>query len=286
MEKELLIKIEQNLNRIASSLEHNNKTHIKKIDDTKSVFIWEAEQKYLRAIEQINAIDLSLLRGIENQIQILFDNTLSFSKGYQANNALLWGAKGAGKSSLVKSVFDRINKKNQNLKLIEINREDLQTLPQLLSYIRSLKNQYILYCDDLSFSKNDIQFKFLKSVLEGGVEGKPENVIFYATSNIRHLISNDISDNSFSNAISPSDNLNETISLSDRFGLWIGFHNIDQNNYVSIVENYLNYYDIKDSNMDFKMLALQWSKVRGSQSGRVAWQFVIDIAGKLGKQIN
>ena len=286
MEKELLIKIEQNLNRIASSLEQKNKTHIEKINNTKSVFIWEAEQKYLRAVEEINAIDLSLLKGIENQIQILFDNTLSFSKGYQANNALLWGAKGAGKSTLVKSVFDSINKKNQNLKLIEINREDLQTLPQLLNYIRSLKNQFILYCDDLSFSKNDIQFKFLKSVLEGGVEGKPENVIFYATSNIRHLISNNITDNNFSNAISPSDNLNETISLSDRFGLWIGFHNIDQNNYISIVENYLNYYDIKDSNMDFKMLALQWSKARGSQSGRVAWQFVIDIAGKLGKKIN
>ena len=285
MKKELLIKIEQNLDRIAHSLEQNNKNPIEKMDNKRSVFVWEAEQSYLRAVEKINAIELSLLKGIENQTRILFDNTLVFSKGYHANNALLWGAKGAGKSSLIKSVFNSINQKNKNLKLIEINREDLQSLPQLLNYIRSLESQFILYCDDLSFNKNDGNFKFLKSVLEGGIEGKPKNVVFYATSNIRHLISNEISENNFSSAISPSDNLNETISLSDRFGLWIGFHNIDQDSYISIIENYLKFYGIKDDSIDFKMLAIQWSKERGSRSGRVAWQFVIDIAGKLGRKI-
>ena len=287
MDKNILIKIEQNLKRIADSLEKNkSESFASKFNDKSNAFVWEADKNILRSLKKINAIDLKLLQGIENQTNTLYENTLNFSNGFHANNALLWGAKGGGKSSLVKSIFVDINKKNNNLKIIEINREDLETLPMLLNHIKEYKKQFIIYCDDLSFDKNDTKFKSLKSILEGGIEGKPSNVIFYATSNIRHIISNHMSENNLSSAISPSDNLNETISLSDRFGLWIGFHNIDQNMYLNIVEKYLKFYRINIKNIDFKVKALQWSKQRGSRSGRVAWQFVIDIAGKLGKKIS
>ena len=287
MDKNILIKIEQNLKRIADSLEKNkSESFASKFNDKSNAFVWEADKNILRSLKKINAIDLKLLQGIENQTNTLYENTLNFSNGFHANNALLWGAKGGGKSSLIKSIFVDINKKNNNLKIIEINREDLETLPMLLNHIKEYKKQFIIYCDDLSFDKNDTKFKSLKSILEGGIEGKPSNVIFYATSNIRHIISNEMSENNLSSAISPSDNLNETISLSDRFGLWIGFHNIDQNMYLNIVEKYLKFYRINIKNIDFKVKALQWSKQRGSRSGRVAWQFVIDIAGKLGKKIS
>ena len=287
MDKNILIKIEQNLKRIADSLEKNKSEGFAiKFDDKSNAFIWEADKNILRSLKKINAIDLKLLQGIENQTNTLYENTLNFSNGFHANNALLWGAKGGGKSSLIKSIFVDINKRNNNLKIIEINREDLETLPILLNYIRGYDKQFIIYCDDLSFDKNDTKFKSLKSILEGGIEGKPSNVIFYATSNIRHIISNHMSENNLSSAISPSDNLNETISLSDRFGLWIGFHNIDQNMYLNIVEKYLKFYRINNKNIDFKVKALEWSKQRGSRSGRVAWQFVIDIAGKLSKKIS
>ena len=287
MDKNILIKIEQNLKRIADSLEKNKSEGFAiKFDDKSNAFIWEADKNILRSLKKINAIDLKLLQGIENQTNTIYQNTLNFSNGFRANNALLWGAKGGGKSSLIKSIFVDINKRNNNLKIIEINREDLETLPILLNYIRGYDKQFIIYCDDLSFDKNDTKFKSLKSILEGGIEGKPSNVIFYATSNIRHIISNHMSENNLSSAISPSDNLNETISLSDRFGLWIGFHNIDQKMYLKIVEKYLKFYRINNKNIDFKVKALEWSKQRGSRSGRVAWQFVIDIAGKLGKKIS
>ena len=287
MDKNILIKIEQNLKRIADSLEKNkSESFASKFNDKSNAFVWEADKNILRSLKKINAIELKLLQGIKNQTNILYENTLNFSNGFHANNALLWGAKGGGKSSLIKSIFVDINKKNNNLKIIEINREDLETLPMLLNHIKEYKKQFIIYCDDLSFDKNDTKFKSLKSILEGGIEGKPSNVIFYATSNIRHIISNEMSENNLSSAISPSDNLNETISLSDRFGLWIGFHNIDQNMYLNIVEKYLKFYRINNKNIDFKVKALQWSKQRGSRSGRVAWQFVIDIAGKLGKKIS
>ena len=287
MDKNILIKIEQNLKRIADSLEKNKlEAFAIKFDDKSNAFIWEANKNILRSLKKINAIDLKLLQGIENQTNTLYENTLNFSNGFHANNALLWGAKGGGKSSLIKSIFVDINKRNNNLKIIEINREDLETLSILLNYIRGYDKQFIIYCDDLSFDKNDTKFKSLKSILEGGIEGKPSNVIFYATSNIRHIISNHMSENNLSSAISPSDNLNETISLSDRFGLWIGFHNIDQKMYLKIVEKYLKFYRINNKNIDFNVKALEWSKQRGSRSGRVAWQFVIDIAGKLGKKIS
>ncbi|MDA9734347.1 ATP-binding protein, partial [SAR116 cluster bacterium] len=191
-----------------------------------------------------------------------------------------------GKSSLIKSTFFSIIKNSKNkLSLIEINREDLDSLPKLLNLIKNLKRQFILYCDDLSFEKSETKFKSLKSVLEGGIEGKPNNVVFYATSNIRHLISSNSYEMKDLNTISQKDHLNETISLSDRFGLWIGFHNIDQNTYLEIIDSYLKHFEIEDLNNEIRENSLKWSIQRGSRSGRVAWQYIVDIAGKLEKKI-
>ena len=230
MDKNILIKIEQNLKRIADSLEKNkSESFASKFNDKSNAFVWEADKYILRSLKRINAIDLNLLQGIENQTNTLYENTLNFSNGFHANNALLWGAKGGGKSSLIKSIFVDINKKNNNLKIIEINREDLETLPMLLNHIKEYKKQFIIYCDDLSFDKNDTKFKSLKSILEGGIEGKPSNVIFYATSNRRHLMPREMIDNEAAVGISPGESVEEKISLSDRFGLWLGFHSCDQN---------------------------------------------------------
>ena len=288
--KEIILKnIEKALLRIASSLENKKINQLNfKIDEKSSVFIWNPDENYLREVNKVNYIDLSLLKGIDHQKEILYQNTLNFSKGYQANNALLWGAKGAGKSSLIKSIFFSIyNKNNKNkLSLIEISREDLESLPILLNFIKDLQRQFILYCDDLSFDKNETKFKSLKSVLEGGIEGKPNNVVFYATSNVRHLVSTHVSDTEQSNSISQKDNLNETISLSDRFGLWIGFHNIDQETYLEIIDSYLEHFKINDKNNELRNNALKWSIQRGSRSGRVAWQYIVDIAGKMGKRVS
>ena len=287
--KEIILKnIEKALLRIALSLEKKNSTQLNfKIDEKSSVFIWDPDENNLKAINKVNYLDLELLKGIDHQKEVLYQNTLNFSKGYQANNALLWGAKGAGKSSLIKSTFfSIINNSKNKLSLIEINREDLESLPKLLNLIKNLKRQFILYCDDLSFEKGETKFKSLKSVLEGGIEGKPNNVVFYATSNVRHLVSTHVSDTEQSNSISQKDNLNETISLSDRFGLWIGFHNIDQETYLEIIDSYLEHFKIDDKNSEFRKNALKWSIQRGSRSGRVAWQYIVDIAGKFGKKVS
>jgi len=287
--KEIILKnIEKALLRIALSLEKKNITQLNfKIDEKSSVFIWDPDENYLKAVNKVNYLDLELLKGIDHQKEVLYQNTLNFSKGYQANNALLWGAKGAGKSSLIKSIFfSIINNSKNKLSLIEINREDLESLPKLLNLIKNLKRQFILYCDDLSFEKSETKFKSLKSVLEGGIEGKPNNVVFYATSNIRHLISSNSTEMEQLNTVAQKDHLNETISLSDRFGLWIGFHNIDQNTYLEIINSYLKYFEIEDANNEIRENSLKWSIQRGSRSGRVAWQYIVDVAGKLEKKIS
>ena len=288
MDNKNLIKIEKSLNRIADNLDKKSLSlSLNDFDDKHSAFIWEAKEKFLRPAYKINSIQLYLLKGIEEQSKILYNNTLNFCKGLPANNALLWGARGGGKSSLVKSIFTELHDKvNNNLSIIEINREDLETLPQLLVLLNQIQKQFIIFCDDLSFDKNDTKFKSLKSVLEGGIEGKPKNVIFYATSNRRHLMASEMIENERSGAISPTDTINETISLSDRFGLWLGFHNIDQNTYLEIVSGYLKHYKLEIKNIDIKKKSLEWSSQRGSRSGRVAWQFVIDLAGKLEKNID
>ena len=287
--KEIILKnIEKALLRIALSLEKKNTTQLNfKIDEKSSVFIWDPDENYLKAVNKVNYLDLELLKGIDHQKEVLYQNTLNFSNGYQANNALLWGAKGAGKSSLIKSIFfSKINNSKNKLSLIEINREDLESLPKLLNLIKNLKRQFILYCDDLSFEKGETKFKSLKSVLEGGIEGKPNNVVFYATSNIRHLISSNSNEMEQLNTVAQKDHLNETISLSDRFGLWIGFHNIDLNTYLEIINSYLKYFEIEDANNEIRENSLKWSIQRGSRSGRVAWQYIVDVAGKLEKKIS
>ncbi len=245
-------------------------------------FIFDAKKTYLKPINNINRIPLNLLRGIEPQKKILIDNTLNFANGYPANNALLWGAKGTGKSSLIKSVHLEINKKNyDHLKLIEIHREDILELPNLLSILSEFKKfQFLLLCDDLSFDHGENSYKSLKSVLDGGIEGKPKNIIFYATSNRRHLMPREMIDNEKSTSINPSEATEEKVSLSDRFGIWIGFHNISQELYLEMINSYVKNFNIKLPPDKIRTKALEWSITRGARSGRVAWQFVQQIAGE------
>ncbi len=255
-----------------------------------NTFIWYAPTQQLQAVEKVNRVDMVLLKGIDMVRDILIDNTKRFANGWAANNALLWGARGMGKSSLVKAVHATINttlKRNETpLKLIEIHREDIDSMPQLLNILRNNKHRYILYCDDLSFDHDDTSYKALKAALDGGVEGRPDNVIFYATSNRRHLMPRDMIENERSTSISPSEAVEEKVSLSDRFGLWLGFHKCDQEEYLSMIDGYLKHYQLGVSLKDIRQDALEWSTTRGSRSGRVAWQFVVDLAGRRGKNLS
>ncbi len=242
----------------------------------------------IRPINNINRIPIDLLQGIMPQKKILLENTSNFSNNLPANNALLWGARGTGKSSLVKSVHAEVLKETSSkcLKLVEIHREDIGDLPELLYLLSKYpKYKFILLCDDLSFDAGENTYKSLKAALDGGIEGKPNNVIFYATSNRRHLMPRDMMENEKSTAINPSESVEEKVSLSDRFGLWIGFHNISQDIYLEIVLAYVNEYKIPIQKQKLKAEALEWSITRGARSGRVAWQFIQDIAGKTKTQI-
>ena len=276
------------LNRIAEALERISPLVDSKIELSKAEgFIYEATLKNLRPIKSISRIPIELLKGLENQKNILLNNTLNFSKGFPANNALLWGAKGTGKSSLVKAIHADVNKKNHKLKLIEIHREDIIHLPELLSILSEYDDyKFILLCDDLSFDKGENTYKSLKSVLDGGIEGKPNNIIFYATSNRRHLMPRDMMENEQSSSINPSEAIEEKVSLSDRFGLWIGFHNISQDVYLEIINGYVNKFKINIENDKLKSKALEWSMTRGARSGRVAWQFILHLAGEFKKNLN
>jgi predicted AAA+ superfamily ATPase len=219
---------------------------------------------------------------------VLMDNTERFARGLPANNALLWGARGMGKSSLVKASHAAINAalrkqgKQAQLKLVEIHREDIESLPDLMTIMRPLPYRFIVFCDDLSFDGDDTSYKSLKAVLEGGIEGRPDNVIFYATSNRRHLMSRDMMENERSTAINPGETVEEKVSLSDRFGLWLGFHRCSQDEFLAMVEGYVKNYKIPISADDLRREALEWATTRGSRSGRVAWQFIQDVAGRLG----
>ena len=230
---------------------------------------------------------LDLLQGIEQQIGILRDNTERFANGFPANNALLWGARGTGKSSLVKAIHAEINEKNKNtLALVEIHREDIPTLPRLLHVLAKSDRRCLLFCDDLSFEMEDATFKSLKAVLEGGIEGRPENIIFYATSNRRHLMPRDMIENERSTAIHTAEAVEEKVSLSDRFGLWLGFHPVKQDTFYDIIDGYADRYGLDMDRDKLHAEALEWSMTRGSRSGRVAWQFIQDLAGRLGKHID
>ena len=245
-------------------------------------YLWSAENFSLIPVKSINAIDIDLLKGIDHTKSILLENTKQFSSGYPANNVLLWGARGMGKSSLVKSVHREISLKNKKkrLILIEIYRDDIKTLPLLISQLNSYDHRFIIYCDDLSFNENENNYKSLKTVLDGGIMERSHNIIFYATSNRRHLMPRSMIENESSTSISPSESVEEKISLSDRFGLWLGFYQCSQSDYLNIVNSYASYFKFKIDDNELKKLAIEWSVTRGSRSGRVAWQFIQDLAGK------
>ena len=251
-------------------------------------FVWHPDGRRLAPVKRVNRVEMTLLKGIDRMRDVLVENTERFAKGLPANNALLWGARGMGKSSLVKAAHAGVNLalaregKSAPLKLIEIHREDIESLPDLMGIIRGAAYRFIVFCDDLSFDTEDTTYKSLKALLEGGIEGRPDNVIFYATSNRRHLMSRDMMENERSTAINPGETVEEKVSLSDRFGLWLGFHRCSQDEYLAMVEGYVAHYKIPASGEALRHDALEWSTTRGSRSGRVAWQFVQDLAGRLG----
>jgi predicted AAA+ superfamily ATPase len=248
-------------------------------------FIWHPEGR-LVPVPRVSRVDLGLLRGIDRMRDILIENTERFAKGLPANNALLWGARGMGKSSLVKAAHASVNAQaGGRLKLIEIHREDIESLPGLMEQLRSSDFRFIVFCDDLSFDGNDASYKSLKAVLEGGIEGRPDNVILYATSNRRHLLARDMIENERSTAINPGEAVEEKVSLSDRFGLWLGFHRCSQDEYLAMVRGYCSHFGIKIDDAELEREALEWSATRGSRSGRVAWQFTQDLTGRLGVRI-
>ena len=247
-------------------------------------FVWQRDPEALVPVREVNRLDLELLRGIKLQRDILLGNTERFAKGLPANNALLWGARGTGKSSLVKALHAEINQTAKpKLALVEIHREDIPSLPRLLTVLRGSERRCILFCDDLSFEGTDASFKSLKAILEGGIEGRPRNIIFYATSNRRHLMSREMIENERSTAINPGEAVEEKVSLSDRFGLWLGFHPVSQDIFFEIIEGYAKHYGLDIPRERLRAEALEWSMTRGSRSGRVAWQFIQDLAGRLGK---
>lgn len=249
-------------------------------------FVWSPASSFLQPVARPNRIDISLIKGVDHVRDILIDNTERFAEGLPANNTLLWGARGMGKSSLVKSVHAHtIDAKGVDLKLIEIHREDINTLPELLNILREQEARFILFCDDLSFDHDDTSYKSLKAALDGGIEGRPDNVIFYATSNRRHLLPRKMMENEASTAINPHEAVEEKVSLSDRFGLWLGFHKCDQDTYLSMIYGYAEHFELEIDQDKLKAQALEWSTTRGGRSGRVAWQFTQDLAGRLGKRI-
>jgi predicted AAA+ superfamily ATPase len=278
------------IERIARAIERLAPPAPRKPDFERApAFVWQAEPETFLPVADVNRVPLTLLKGIEAMRDTLLANTLRFARGLPANNALLWGARGMGKSSLVKAVHEEASRQTGTgtLKLIEIHREDIATLPRALHQLRETKTKrFILFCDDLSFEARDTSYKSLKAVLEGGIEGRPENVLFYATSNRRHLMPREMLENERSTAINPSEAVEEKVSLSDRFGLWIGFHICSQDDYLEMVGAYARHYGLKVDGSALKQEALAWAAARGSRSGRVAWQFIQDLAGRLGVKLD
>ncbi|MFC4625246.1 ATP-binding protein [Daeguia caeni] len=257
--------------------------------DRADCFVWAPEKLQLEPVSRVNRVDISLIRGVDLVRDQLVENTRRFANGFPANNVLLWGARGMGKSSLVKAAQAAINAEMKNgkpLKLVEIHREDIDSLPALMSLIKETPYRFILFCDDLSFDHDDTSYKSLKAALEGGVEGRPDNVIFYATSNRRHLMPRDMIDNERSTAINPSEAIEEKVSLSDRFGLWLGFHKCSQDDYLAMVEAYAAHYKLDYDADKRRAEALEWATTRGNRSGRVAWQYIQDLAGRLGVKMD
>ena len=269
------------LTRIADALERQFPGNIAPDALEKAdAYVWQSDIRRLVSISGVNRLDIDLLKGVDTQRDDLLENTLGFVEGLPANNALLWGARGTGKSSLVKAVHGKLIERGFDLGLVEIHREDIVDLPYLMAFLAKIDRYFIIFSDDLAFERGESTYKSLKAALDGGIEGRPENVIFYATSNRRHLMPRQMMENERSSAISPSETTEETVSLSDRFGLWIGFHSIDQDTYLEMVDKYINYYNIKAGDIDVRGEALAWSIGRGARSGRVAWQYITDLAAR------
>jgi len=251
-------------------------------------FVWHAAERRLQPVARVNRVELGLLKGIDRVRDLLVENTQRFASGLPANNVLLWGARGMGKSSLIKAVHAEVNGGSpaNPLKLLEIHREDIETLPELMALVRDTPHRFVLFCDDLSFDAEDTSYKSLKAALEGGIEGRPDNVVFYATSNRRHLLPRDMMENERSTAINPHEAVDEKVSLSDRFGLWLGFHRCSQDEFLDMVRGYVRHYRLAIDAAQLEGEALEWSTTRGARSGRVAWQFIQDLAGRLGVRLD
>jgi predicted AAA+ superfamily ATPase len=287
----------EHLERVAAALDRLAPAPPARADFARAeAFVWQASPEGFLPVTQVNRQPLGLLKGIDGAAQQLLDNTTRFARGLPANNALLWGARGMGKSSLVKAAHAHVRQQlrqelglgaagKPDLKLVEIHREDIASLPACLAHLRTAEDRFIVFCDDLSFDKDDTSYKSLKAVLEGGIEGRPENVLFYATSNRRHLMPRDMMENERSTAINPSEAVEEKVSLSDRFGLWLGFHNATQDEYLDMVRSYASHHKLNIELGELTRGALEWAITRGARSGRVAWQYIQDLAGRLGQRL-
>ena len=271
----------QHIARIADALEKHSPTDPSPEDiEPATAYVWNRARRRLTPVRKVNRVDLRLLCGIDHQRDTVLSNTIAFVRGFPANNALLWGARGTGKSSLVKAVHGTVTERGMDCALVEIHREDIDDLPFLMGFLATVDRRFIVYTDDLTFDHGDSSYKSLKAALDGGVEGRPENVIFYATSNRRHLMPRQMIENERSTAINPSEGVEESVSLSDRFGLWVGFHSIDQDTFLDIIDGYVAHFKINTSKIDVRREALAWSMERGARSGRVAWQFIVDLAAR------
>ena len=271
------------MDRIAAALERVSPVPLPTPDfDAATAFVWHVDPDRLEPVARVNRVDVDLLVGIERSRDTLLDNTRRFAAGYAANNALLWGSRGMGKSSLVKAVHAVVQAEHQDLKLIELQREDLPSVGRLLNHLRAAPQRFVLFCDDLSFSHDDQHYKSLKAVLDGGIEGRPDNVVLYATSNRRHLMPRDMIENERSSGINPSEAVEEKVSLSDRFGLWLGFHPCTQDDYLAMIDKYCAAHGVTVDSETLRAEAIEWQATRGSRSGRVAWQFFVDLAGRSG----
>ena len=272
--------------RIAEALERISPPAAKAPDfGAADAFVWHVEPDHLQTVTNVSRIDLNLLVGLDRSRDTLLENTLRFARGLPANNALLWGARGMGKSSLVKAVHGAVLAQGLALKIVEVQREDLPSIGRLLALLRGSDQRFLLFCDDLSFSHDDQHYKSLKAVLDGGVIGRPDNVVFYATSNRRHLMPRDMIENERGSAINPSEAVEEKVSLSDRFGLWLGFHACSQDHYLKMVRGYCDAYGVEITDETLRSEAIEWAATRGSRSGRVAWQYFTDLAGRMGVSI-
>ncbi|SFL53964.1 ATP-binding protein [Methylobacterium pseudosasicola] len=278
------------LERIATALERAAPPAPPAFDpNAADAFLWGPERR-LTAVPQVARVEIGLLTGIDRARDTLIENTERFARGLPANNALLWGARGMGKSSLVKAAHAEINARRPEgarpMKLVEIHREDIEALPDLMALLRPDPHRWLVYCDDLSFDGDDTSYKSLKTALDGGIEGRPGNVLFYATSNRRHLLARDMVENERSTAINPGEAVEEKVSLSDRFGLWLGFHKCSQDEFLAMIRAYAERYGLDLPPERLRAEALEWATTRGSRSGRTAFQFIQDLAGRMGKALD